>query len=196
MDMFKNQQKVIDSMTDRELLQQLYITQLLLLSIALGIGLWKYNAMTEFFSYWKLNFMEILLYGGGSASLVIVVDLVFMKLLPPSMYDDGGINKRIFSKRSIPHLFFLCFVIATAEELLFRGVIQVHFGIIWASIIFALMHIRYLSKWFLLVMVVTLSFFIGWLFHVTNNLFVTIFAHFLIDFILGLHIKLTATKEA
>ncbi|MFC0043381.1 CPBP family intramembrane glutamic endopeptidase [Metabacillus iocasae] len=194
--MFKNQQKVIDSMTDRELLQQLYITQLLLLSIALGIGLWKYNAMTEFFSYWKLNFMEILLYGGGSASLVIVVDLVFMKLLPPSMYDDGGINKRIFSKRSIPHLFFLCFVIATAEELLFRGVIQVHFGIIWASIIFALMHIRYLSKWFLLVMVVTLSFFIGWLFHVTNNLFVTIFAHFLIDFILGLHIKLTATKEA
>ncbi|WP_239421971.1 CPBP family intramembrane glutamic endopeptidase [Bacillus sp. CGMCC 1.16541] len=194
MDMFKNQQKIIDEMSHRELLHQLYMTQLFLFSIALGIGFWKYKSVTEITSYFKFDFVPILLYGGGSAVIVVLVDILFMKLLPPHMYDDGGINKRIFKDLSLIQLILLCFVVAIAEELLFRGVLQVHFGIIWASIIFALMHIRYLSKWFLLVMVVTLSFFLGWLFELTQSLFVTIVAHFLIDFMLGLHIRFNESK--
>lgn len=81
-------------------------------------------------------------------------------------------------------------LIAFSEELLFRGVIQTHFGLLMASAIFAALHVRYLSKWFLFTMVVLLSFFLGYLYDVTGNLWVTIFAHFLIDFVLAVHIRL------
>jgi uncharacterized protein len=73
---------------------------------------------------------------------------------------------------------------------LFRGVIQTHFGLFVASIVFALLHVRYLEKWFLFVMVVLLSFFLGYIYQWTNSLWVTIFAHFLIDFILAIDIRL------
>src|SRR5699024_11474282 len=59
-------------------------------------------------------------------------------------------------------------------ELLFRGVLQTTFGYIPASVIFALVHVRYLSKPVLLISVLLISFFIGYLFEVTGNLYVTI----------------------
>ncbi|UTW69753.1 CPBP family intramembrane metalloprotease [Anaerobacillus sp. HL2] len=76
-------------------------------------------------------------------------------------------------------------MIAFAEELLFRGVIQTQFGIIPASILFAIIHFRYLRKPILFIITVSLSFFLGWLYLVTENLLVPIFTHFVIDFGLG-----------
>ncbi|MEK1830639.1 CPBP family intramembrane glutamic endopeptidase [Priestia megaterium] len=73
-----------------------------------------------------------------------------MKCVPEHLYDDGGINERLFANRSVPHLILICIIVACSEEILFRGVIQVQFGLFWASIVFALVHIRYLKKWFLL----------------------------------------------
>jgi uncharacterized protein len=120
----------------------------------------------------------------------LAIDFLLMRYLPEHWYDDGGINEKIFQNRSIPHIFFLCLLIAFSEELLFRGVIQTHFGLFVASIVFALLHVRYLEKWFLFVMVVLLSFFLGYIYQRTNSLWVTIFAHFLIDFILAIDIRL------
>lgn len=187
--MFNNQKELIKDLTDRELLLNLYVTQAILLSIAFVIGVWKYDSFASFAELWQWSSSDIWIIGGISGILVVALDLVLMKMLPQKWYDDGGINERIFRHRSLPHLFFLCLMIAFTEEILFRGVLQVHFGLFWASVIFALVHVRYLSKVFLLVSVVVLSFLLGVLFSWTDNLAVTITAHFLIDFLLALKIN-------
>lgn len=187
--MFNNQKELIKDLTDRELLLNLYVTQAILLSIAFVIGVWKYDSFASFAELWQWSSSDIWIIGGISGILVVALDLVLMKMLPQKWYDDGGINERIFRHRSLPHLFFLCLMIAFTEEILFRGVLQVHFGLFWASVIFALVHVRYLSKVFLLVSVVVLSFLLGVLFSWTDNLAVTVTAHFLIDFLLALKIN-------
>ncbi|MEH7255142.1 CPBP family intramembrane glutamic endopeptidase, partial [Neobacillus niacini] len=71
----------------------------------------------------------------------------------------------------------------------FRGVIQTKVGLILASLIFAIIHYRYLFNWFLFSNIVILSFLIGFIYDWTNNLAVTMIMHFTIDFLLGLYIK-------
>src|SRR5690606_27116232 len=130
------------------------------------------DRLSSFLEIFKINPREIFLIGGGTAGIVIIFDLCMMKFLPKSMYDDGGINERIFQQRNILHILFLCVLISVTEEILFRGILQSHFGIYIASLIFALLHIRYLNKWLLLVSVVLISFLLGIVFEITNNLWV------------------------
>lgn len=79
-------------------------------------------------------------------------------------------------------------IVAISEEVLFRGVIQSVFGYIVASTLFALMHYRYFKKIVLFSLLVLLSFLLGFLFELTNSLYVTIVFHFIVDFLLGLYI--------
>ena len=87
-------------------------------------------------------------------------------------------------------MFILSFTVAFAEELLFRGVLHTTFGYFIASTIFALAHFRYLTKPILFISILFVSFYIGYLFEITGNLVVTIAAHFIVDFLLGLFIRL------
>jgi membrane protease YdiL (CAAX protease family) len=193
--MLNNQKELIRNLTDRELLLNLYMTQGILLAVALVIGIWQYDSFSEFAGIWQWDIFEIWMVGGTSGILIVLLDLALMKKVPGEWYDDGGINERIFRHLSLFHLLILCLIISFTEEILFRGVLQVHFGLFWASVIFALMHIRYLSKLFLLVSVVILSFFLGLLFSWTDNLAATITAHFLIDFLLAVHINRQAKQN-
>lgn len=193
--MMKNQSELVKGMTDRELLYNLYLTQLSLLGIGTVLSIFLFDSMTNFKIIWEWDLKEILLYGGVFALIVIAIDLFLMKVLPHHLFDDGGINERVFQKRSYIHMFFLCWIIAFAEEWVFRGVIQTHFGLLIASVLFALLHIRYLTKWFLFTIVITISFLLGWLYDVTQNLFVTIFAHFLIDFVIGVKIRIDYNRS-
>src|SRR5690625_3487599 len=95
----------------------------------------------------------------------------------------------MFQNRSIGDIFLLALIIAISEELLFRGIIQTTFGYFIASLIFALVHLRYLKKPVLFLSVLLLSFYIGFLFKITGSLLVTITMHFTIDFLLGLMIR-------
>lgn len=185
----KRQSEQVRSMSDREVLLHLYITQFLLLAAAGLMSWWLFDG-SSFQRLFRVDVPMIVQYGGGGALVVLALDFLMMRYLPKKWYDDGGINEKIFRTRSIPHLFLLCMLIAFSEELLFRGVIQTSFGLLMASAIFAALHVRYLSKWFLFTTVVLLSFFLGYLYDVTENLWVTIFAHFLIDFVLAVHIRL------
>ncbi|MFS1518123.1 CPBP family intramembrane glutamic endopeptidase [Bacillus sp. SM2101] len=184
------QQRLLQNMDDREILFHLYATQTLMIVAAIIFGFFLFPDFKSFKELWNLFDFRIILYGGGIALFVIITDLLFMKYLPNELIDDGGLNEKIFQHRSIPHIFFLTIVIAFSEELLFRGVIQTHFGIVVASVIFALLHFRYLQKWVLFTSVIFLSFLLGYMFLKTNNLFVTTFAHFLIDFILAVRLRL------
>lgn len=55
--------------------------------------------------------------------------------------------------------------------------------------------VRHLEKWFLFMVVVLLSLFLGVLYEQTDSLWAAITAHFLIDFVLALHVRLKRGAE-
>ncbi|MFD3446143.1 CPBP family intramembrane glutamic endopeptidase [Microbacteriaceae bacterium 4G12] len=185
----KNQQEKINEMTDRELRLNLYITQAIILLISVILAYWLFDNVSEFLIIWKWEPISILFWGGGAAACIVVIDFIAMKLLPERWFDDGGINDRMFRGISVPQLMFVTALIGFGEELLFRGILQTKFGLLFASIVFALLHVRYITKPFLFSFVLLISIAFGYLFEYTGNLLVTIFAHFLVDFIMGLSLR-------
>ncbi|MGM0864702.1 MAG: CPBP family intramembrane glutamic endopeptidase [Bacillota bacterium] len=182
------QGEVIQQLSKNQLTFHLYFTQFLLLTISLGLGIFLFDTWSGF---WKQFYISptILTIGLTSGVMIVIIDIVLMKLLPSKYYDDGGVNARIFTDRSIGEIALLAFFISISEEILFRGVLQFHFGLIISSIIFALIHFRYWAHWFLIVNIVLLSFWIGFIYEQTENLLVTIIMHFVIDFLLGIHMR-------
>ncbi|WML25748.1 type II CAAX endopeptidase family protein [Neobacillus sp. OS1-33] len=180
--------ELINSLTDKDLLFHLYMTQVILCVISILLGLIFFDHLS-YLNHISLQDFQIITIGVPVGIAVVLADILLMKLLPSSYYDDGGLNERIFKKRNIFHILFIALFVAFSEELLFREIIQTKLGLILASIIFAIIHYRYLFNWFLFVNIVVLSFFIGLIFEWTGNLAVTIAMHFVIDFLLGVYIK-------
>nr|WP_026089259.1 MULTISPECIES: CPBP family intramembrane glutamic endopeptidase [Bacillus] len=187
----KNKQaELIKNMDDKVLVLNVWLTQLILLVISVVLGFFLFDHFNDFCSLFEWNDRNIIIWGVSVGIGIVLIDLLLMKIIPSSWYDDGGINERIFSSLPIWHIFLVTLAVAVGEEILFRGVIQHHTNIWIASIIFAIVHYRYLFKPYLFINVTVLSLFIGFIFQETNNLMVTITAHFLIDFLLGLYIRL------
>lgn len=185
----KKQTELIKQLSNEELKRQLIFSQSILIVLGVLLSLFLFESMTEWFSYFTLDLSEIAYYGVLSGVIIVSIDLLLMFIFPKKYYDDGGLNERIFQDRSISEIFGLTLFIAISEELLFRGVIQTTFGYVVASVVFALIHIRYLKKPVLLISVLLISFYIGYLFLLTENLFVTITSHFVVDFTLGVVIR-------
>lgn len=193
--MKKKYNELIISLTDKDLLFHLYMTQIILLAISFILGFLLFDHFS-YLSKIHLNDVNIAIIGIPAGVAVVIIDIVLMKLLPASFYDDGGLNERIFRKRSFLHIIVIAGLVAFSEELLFRGIIQTRVGLIFASIIFAIIHYRYLFNWFLFLNIILLSFVIGMIYEWTDNLAVTIVMHFVIDFLLGIYIKLRRIKTA
>ena len=194
--MIKNKQaEIIKNLSDEVLLMNAFITQGLVLFVALILGLFLFDDFTDFVSLFQWRDWNILIWGVSMGVGVVLYDLFLMKIFPSSYFDDGGINERIFRHLSFLKIFLLTITVAICEEILFRGVIQHHTNVWIASLIFAVVHYRYLFNPFLFVNVTLLSFFIGLVYEHTSNLYVTITAHFLIDFLLGIYIKLQYRKN-
>jgi membrane protease YdiL (CAAX protease family) len=192
--MKNNYNEMINELTDKELIRHLYLTQIILLVLSLGLSLFLFKG----FTYWQqMNWIDvqIVTIGMSAGLMVVIIDYLFTKWLPSSYYDDGGLNERIFRHQSILHIFFISLFVAFSEEMLFRGIIQTKLGLILACILFAAVHYRYLFNWFLFINIIFLSFLIGFIFAWTNNLAVTIVMHFIIDFLSGIQIKWKNTKE-
>jgi uncharacterized protein len=180
--------ELISGLTDKELMFHLYMTQMILLTISFILGILLFDRFSYLYHmHW--NDLMVISIGIPCGVAVVIVDLILMKWLPKSFYDDGGLNERIFKNKSVLHILFITAFVAFSEELLFRGIIQTKVGLILASIIFAIIHYRYLFNWFLFLNIVLLSFIIGVIYAWTDNLAVTIIMHFVIDFLLGLSIR-------
>jgi membrane protease YdiL (CAAX protease family) len=190
-----NQREKLSTMSDRELRFNLYVTQALILAVSCVLSYWMFDKWKDLFSLFKWEPVTIVGLGGGTAFGIMFIDYVAMKLLPEHWFDDGGVNNRVFRGISIFHLVVLTLLIGFAEELLFRGIIQTYFGLGFASGIFAILHIRYIKKPFMFTFVLLISIAFGYLFDYTGNLLVTIFAHFLVDFIMGLHLRAETEGE-
>ncbi|ERI10080.1 CPBP family intramembrane glutamic endopeptidase [Aneurinibacillus aneurinilyticus] len=135
------------------------------------------------------NWIEVLVYGTLVALLVIVIEIILIIWLPPETFDDGGLNELLFRDLPIWHIALVCLVVAVTEEFLFRAVIQPGLGLWWTSVLFALVHVRYLKKWVMTVVVFCISLLFGWLFDRTGSVWSVVWAHFLVDFILGCFVK-------
>lgn len=91
----------------------------------------------------------------------------------------------IFGNRALWHIALLSLIVSICEEVLFRGAIQAAWGPYWTSILFAAIHIRYLQHWLMTGLVFSISYGLGWIYIQTGTLWTPIFAHFLIDFVMG-----------
>ncbi|WLR43766.1 type II CAAX endopeptidase family protein [Bacillus carboniphilus] len=187
--MFQKQQKVIERLTDKQIRSQLYFTQALILITAIVLSFFLFDNWLSWRDIWGHPQPNFILIGNGTALFVILVDTAIVKYAPEKWYDDGGINEKLFQNRSYIEIFFLTALIAFCEELLFRGVLQTSFGLITASIIFALLHVRYLGKVLLFSLVVFVSFLLGVVYEITESILPSMLAHFLIDFVFALQIR-------
>lgn len=178
----------IDELDDRTLLINLYLTQALTLIIGL---VWVFFQHQNFLSLLSIpdEIVDVLFWGGGLALAAVAADFFLSRLVPDELADDGGINEKIFANRPVWHIAVICLVVGFCEELLFRGAVQHAFGPYWTSIIFAVIHVRYLKHWIPTGLVFCISYALGWIYIKTGTIWAPMFAHFLFDFIMGLMIK-------
>jgi len=178
---------VLNQLTDKELVKHLYITQIILIILSAGLGIFVFH-MEDFGSMLLFKWTYVLA-GLSVGAAVVLMDMIFMKYIPGKYHDDGGLNKRIFRQRHPVHIAVIAAVVSVSEEILFRGVIQTNLGLLAASIIFAVVHYRYLFNWFLFINIIFISLIIGCVYLWTGSLLATIIMHFTIDFSLGLLIR-------
>ena len=193
--MNNKQAEQLKNIPDHVLVWNVWLTQGIVLIISVVAGFILFDEISDFIALFRWDAAQIILYGLGFGTLAAVMDMLLTKRIPPSWTDDGGINERIFRGLPAPMIFLLSLTVAVCEEVLFRGIIQYHTNIWMASLIFALVHFRYLHKAFLFSYVCMLSLFLGWLFYLTDNLLVTIVFHFMVDFLLGLEIRRSYKKQ-
>ena len=86
--------------------------------------------------------------------------------------------KVMFSEAKLPDLCFISVFAGLAEELLFRGVIQVKLGIVGASIIFGLLH--FITPAYCVIATI-MGFCLGFLFQYYDSLLIPIQLHFIYD---------------
>lgn len=187
----KTQAEILKQMSDREVTLQLILTQLIILILSLIGSVFLFdNFWGDWMNQLHFDVGEIFYFGVLPGLLVLLIDLFLVYRLPRRMYDDGGVNIKVFQHRSTLSIIVLTMLVAVSEEMLFRGVLHSEFGYFIASLLFAIMHLRYLTKIVLFISVLFVSFFIGFMYELTGSLLVTITAHFIIDVVLAFWIRL------
>lgn len=183
------QSDIIKQMSDHELKQQLLLSQIIFFLLSIFLSFFFFDHPLDWFIYLYIDFSVIFYYGVIPGLIIVMVNLSLYKLLPKHLLDDGGINEKVFRNQSVFSIFIIALVVSISEEFLFRGLIQTTFGYLFASLLFIVVHFRYLRKPVLLISIIFVSFYIGYLFEITGSLFVTMTVHFIVDFLLGLVIK-------
>jgi len=174
-------------MTDRELLLNLYATQLLVLFLAVMLLLVQGRLSAGLFQ-WR----ESLYWAAGVllGMIVVGIEVLLVRVLPPEWLDDGGINLRLFRGRSLWHIAWIALLVSVAEEMLFRGAVQHWLGIWGTSLLFTLIHFRYLRRWAMSCLLFAVSAALGWSAEWSGTLTPAIVAHFIIDFVMGALIRM------
>ena len=181
----------IKSIDVRLLIYSLYLTQIITLILAFLLFFIFHDKypLQAILTIIPENFYQSFLYGIIFAFIAVSMDIFLSWKLAKEMLDDGGINEKLFKNMPIWHIFILANVVGFIEEFLFRGAIQPTLGLWFTSLIFTLIHFRYLKKIVLIILTLLLSLGLGWLTQHTGNWFSSYIAHTLIDFILGIFIR-------
>lgn len=84
--------------------------------------------------------------------------------------------RSLFSQAKLLDLCLISIFAGIAEELLFRGVVQVKFGIVAASFIFGLLH--FITPAYCILATI-MGFYVGTLFHIYQSILIPIHLHFI-----------------
>jgi len=190
---FKLKTLDINEISDRALLINLYITQLLTVLLGIIILFFQKNYIIDQMQFSELG--KIILWGVGYAGIFLGANMILSRYVPEEVSDDGGINEKLFGKRPLWHILAISTIVAICEEILFRGAIQHAFGPYWTSILFAAIHIRYLQHWIMTALVFGVSYGLGWIYIQTGSLWTPIIAHLVIDFVMGCIIRFRKSEE-
>lgn len=195
--MKKDKNQLILQMSYRTLLLNLLLSQLFFLLLGIGLSYLLFDSLTDWIGLMAWNPYELIIYGFLPGITVVLIDLFLIKAFPSKWFDDGGLNNKLFKEAPVLHIFGITLLVAIAEEVLFRGVIQTIYGIYAASFLFAMVHFRYLRKPFLFLSVLFLSFALGFVYKWTHNILVPITMHFTIDFVLGwiIHRRMNTSEQ-
>lgn len=177
----------IHGLSDRILILNLYATQGIVLVLACLLLWWQGRFS---FDLWRVESWTIWLWGIAFGWCIVFLNLIMTHLFPAWMTDDSGINEKLFRKRPVWHIFVMTLVVAFSEEMLFRGALQPVIGIFWTSVVFTLIHFRYLKQWLMTAFVFVISLGFGGLVVVTHSIVAPMVAHFVVDFTLGLSLRL------
>lgn len=101
--------------------------------------------------------------------------------------------KALFENAGLIDLFFISLLAGISEELLFRGVLQVKYGIILASLLFGLAH--FVTPAYAVVAVI-MGFYIGYIYQVSGSLLVPVQLHFIYDLSALIYLRYFVTSEA
>lgn len=183
----------IQDLNGRLLLYNLYLTQGLALLIGVIWIFFQGRNVLKLFAF--PSGLQVLWWGLGLAAIMLLVDLLLSRIMPEDAMDDGGINQLLFQNRPIWHIICISAVVSVCEELLFRGAIQYSFGPYWTSILFAVIHIRYLRHWIPTGWVFLSSYGLGYIYVQTGSLWAPILCHFVIDLISGLALRFRRYEE-
>lgn len=175
----------IREVDEATLILNLYITQGLILAAAVALILLGGIGWREMFVPLPGAGVTVVTYGILFAALVLCLEGLISWILPEEFADVGGVNEKLFRNRSLPHIAVICLVVATCEELLFRGAVQHFIGAYWTSVLFAAIHVRYLRSGLMTLAVFAISYGLGWIYDRTGTLLTPIIAHFTVDFALG-----------
>lgn len=176
------------NLTTKDLKLSFWLSQLMLLVPGI-LFLWliflrRGYSLSFFFTL--NNLLGIWIEGSFVALLGIGLQGGAWKIFSLDAFDDGGINRlllRLPMGTLIPMFLFGGF----SEELLVRGVLQTGIvslmgsigGVLLTSLIFTVMHIRYLKKPVLMIGVFIISIVLGSLYVLTGTLWASVWAHFL-----------------
>jgi membrane protease YdiL (CAAX protease family) len=190
----------LSQISGQVILVNLYITQgfAFFLTIA-GVALFHKEGIGPFFQrmFFSNNILWDIIVGVFWGLIVVFLQIILYRILPQRYFDDGGINEKLFRTINPAHILFISALVSFVEELLFRGLIQNGIGLFWTSVLFTLIHFRYLQQWLLTIFTFGVSIIIGWIYLITNSLIAPVLTHFLIDAILGLliHFQLLSPKK-
>lgn len=180
----------LNQMSNKVLYLNLLLTQFILAVIGTALYFFFLRDEVSVEAIFNLkNLLDYILLGAAFALLIVVIDILLIHLLAKEYFDDGGINERLFRDVNVLHIALIALLVSVVEEWVFRGVLQNIVGLFWASLIFAAIHIRYFKKKLYALLIITVSFGFGLLYHWTESIWSVIVAHFLIDFSLGIIIR-------
>ena len=185
----------LESLPVKVLYLNAYLTQLILFVIAAWLYWIFRDSLRDVFIISQLQIIEALIWGSTATAVILAIEWVIKRIVSENALDDGGINKLLFSQMSSFHMICFCLLVSIVEELLFRAILQSLLGLFGASLLFAIIHVRYVTKPVLFLVVTGVSFILGLLFHYTGNILVPITAHFLINLISGFYIRSTNKKR-
>ncbi|RAT95127.1 CPBP family intramembrane glutamic endopeptidase [Brevibacillus sp. Leaf182] len=172
----------------------LWLTQGIVMAVAAAGSLWLlgWDATLFLFTWpgWNAVLWAVFVAAG-----IIIASIAMDRYLPKRWQDDGSINEKVFGAMLPSTTILVCMIVGVAEEWLFRGVIQSLTGNFWSSLIFTLIHIRYLKKPLMVISVFGTSWILGLLFSHYQSLWPSIVAHILIDVMLAFYLQKTIKKK-